>query len=156
MQALHVGLDAPSDSETDTDDDLGRPAGPPASQPSTTEADLLQAGGPAHAEPVCGMRSLPSPPLAFSPSVCGVLPRLCNRCKVPTSGVPLLAGLKPRWLLRRRHAAAVCAQAAFCVAGKPAITAQALHKAAMSGRWGSAAMRGNAEAHVQTLLGCAK
>ena len=49
----------------------------------------------------------------------------------------------------------MCAQAAFCVAGKPAITARALHKAAKSGRWGSDAMRGNAEAHVQDLLGCA-
>ena len=43
-QTLHAGLDGPSDLETDTDDDLRRPAAPPATQP---EADLLQAGDPA-------------------------------------------------------------------------------------------------------------
>ena len=93
-------------------------------------------------------------PLAFLQGSGALLLCLSNCCKVPES-VVLLAGLWAYLMLRCRHAGAVCAQAAFCMAGKPAITATALHKAAKSGRWGSQAMRGNAEAHVQDLLGCA-
>lgn len=87
-QTLHAGLDGPSDSETDTDDDLRCPAAPPASQPSFTEADSLQAGGPARAELVCGMHGLPWSPLAYPPRVAGSLPCMCNCCQVPASGVP--------------------------------------------------------------------